>query len=685
MTSSQRLASTKNDIGICRQYQRDRARAFALVALFALLTLVLTYPLSRTPGSVALDLGPDTRLFLWTLGWDVHALTTSPLDLFDANIFYPEKNTLAYSEHQIGSALLALPFYLVSGNLVLAMNAVLLLSCLASALGTYYLARVLGIGRMGALVAALIFAFAPPRFFRLGQLHLASVQWIPLTLAFVHRYAAGGSRRHLVWAAVFFTLQALAGGQSAVFLALAVAGLVGYLVVAGKLQLGGKLASDVAFASVLVAVVNAPFAFPYLEVRSTLGLERSLHEAEEWSPHPESFVAAPTHVQSTILEWLGAGQRVRRRANAYLFPGWIPLVLALVSFRRQDGLTEPVPPKPQRIDGEGGRPTVVILDSLLAASGLAAVAIEAMGGFHIRIAGITLSAADGLRAAIAFAILLTVRLVFARRAPFSFRSALERARRAWCTFAEHRFGLAPGFYLLAALFSLWAALGPRFGLYAAMYRLLPGFDFIRVPSRLTIISLLGLAVLAGVGFERLLAFRHLSSRSGNVRKALAAVGVLLLVAELAAFPLDANNYEIRIPLVDRWLAEQDPIPVVVALPVVDPRDDVEAARRHSAYMLYSTAHFSRLVNGYSGFTPARHDRLFRDLVRFPDEQSLTELEELGVQFAVLYRAGYSNDAWEAVQEKLGVYSERLRLAVATEDGQVWELTRRVDRAASPAS
>jgi len=82
--------------------------------------------------TLALDLGPDTRLFLWTLGWDTHALVSHPLAIFDANIFYPEPRTLAYSEHQIGSALFAAPVILASGNLVLGLNLVLLFSCAAS-------------------------------------------------------------------------------------------------------------------------------------------------------------------------------------------------------------------------------------------------------------------------------------------------------------------------------------------------------------------------------------------------------------------------------------------------------------------------------------------------------------------------------------------------------------------------
>ena len=61
---------------------------------------------------------PDTHLFLWTLGWDVHAFTTQPLSIFDANIYYPQRLTLAYSENLIGSAFFAAPVLWLTGNSV---------------------------------------------------------------------------------------------------------------------------------------------------------------------------------------------------------------------------------------------------------------------------------------------------------------------------------------------------------------------------------------------------------------------------------------------------------------------------------------------------------------------------------------------------------------------------------------
>src|SRR6187401_37717 len=106
--------------------------------------MALTAPVSLDPGARTFAPGPDTRLYLWTLGWDLHALKTDPLRIFDANIFFPERHSLAYSEHLIGAAVLALPLSLVTTNLDLILNFVLLLATFLTALGCDRLARECG-------------------------------------------------------------------------------------------------------------------------------------------------------------------------------------------------------------------------------------------------------------------------------------------------------------------------------------------------------------------------------------------------------------------------------------------------------------------------------------------------------------------------------------------------------------
>ena len=630
-----------------------RLSAAAVALLFVALTALFAWPLSTAPGTQALDLGPDTRLFLWTLGWDVHALAHAPLSIFDANIFYPERNTLAYSEHQIGSALAAAPVLLSTGEPLLAMNLVLLASCALSGFGAFLLARELGLGTWGALLAGIVFAFTPPRFFRLGQLHLATVQWIPFCLLYLHRYARKGSTRHLVAACLFFTLTAWSGGQSGLFLALTAASLLLYLLLFGELGPSSRLSKDIVVATVLVLILNVPFLLPYLSVQEELGLERSLAEATFWSPNPESFLASPTHAHRAVWQLLGWQARIAREAKAFLFPGFLPILLAMAALSASKG--RPTTTK------TGGSPSL-LLDVTIIAVVLFAILIEAAGGLRIG----SVSASSGWRALVVAAILLGTRVAIYRRTPFA--HGYRRGLRSW---AEARMGVQAAFYLGLTSLTLWASVGPQAGLYAALYRWLPGFDFIRVPSRLTILTVLALAMLAGFGAERLAKRRPL----------LGPLFAVFILVELAAFPLDTQLYAVTSTPMDNWLRDQSDRAPIVVLPIPDPADDVEAARHHSRYMLNALVHLRPLVNGYSGFTPPSHRRLFQILGSFPDDFGLAELEKLGVRYAVFHRSGYDARGWEAVLEGAARHADRMELKAsfqrgqAGEGGRVYELIR----------
>ncbi|HEY7818922.1 MAG TPA: hypothetical protein VIG29_11930, partial [Vicinamibacteria bacterium] len=316
-------------------------------------------------------------------------------------------------------------------------------------------------------------------------------------------------------------------------------------------------------------------------------------------------------------------------------PGFIPIGLAFLAFR----------PRRQSQPGIERRPPGLLFFDLAALLAFAAaIAIEAAGGFRWSFGGVRVSALDGTRAAIVGIAVLALRFVLHGRSRSRLLPNLPSPA---------------GYYFLLGVFSFWMSLGPRAGLYSLLYRLLPGFDFLRVPPRFTVLTVLAIAVLAAIGAERL----RLRARG---------ILLLLLLVELAAFPLDARGYEVVVSPMDRALAEMDPGPVA-AFPIPDPRDGVAAASRHSLYMLRSTVHFLPLVNGYSGFTPEGHDRLFRVLASFPTENGLLELEKLSVRYAVFHRDGYGAAEWSSLLERIESFSDRLEPLKTFEQGRVYEL------------
>ena len=54
------------------------------------------------------------------------------------------------------------------------------------------------------------------------------------------------------------------------------------------------------------------------------------------------------------------------------------------------------------------------------------------------------------------------------------------------------------------------------------------------------------------------------------------------------------------------------------------------------YMYYSTFHWQRLLNGYSGFFPPSYVRLVAAMRGFPDASSLQALRVRGARYAVIH-------------------------------------------------
>ncbi len=630
--------------------QRDRSVGSGVwwaAALFAVLTVAFAYPLSVRPGETVFGDNADTHFYLWTLSWDVHAFVHQPFSIFDANIYYPNRFTLAYSENQIGSAIFAAPILWLTGNPVLAVNLVALLGCVLCGVGAFVLARRLGLGARAATVCGLVFAFAPARFVRTGQAYLGTMQWIPFAMASLHVYFDRGDRSGLRWAAAFFTLEALTSGHGAVFLAVTALAFVVYRIVFGEPIAPLRWARDLGVPGALLLLPSVLLYIPYWRVQVEMGLRRSLID---WAPTPQSFLSAPTHLQQWVLSWMPA-LRVNETASAHLFPGYLPVLLAAVAIAARAARSgAPAGTDRVRRPALWLRAAALIADLVAIAGLVSAVVVLVQGPIRWRIGGVTLlSVRDALRPAILGLAVAAGRFALARAVPFSFDGRLARVQRWRRERAPHWRSDATVFYAGLTLLGIFLSMGPPLGLWPLVYSL-PGFSFIRLSSRFMLLAVLGLAVLSGVGTQRLVA--RVSRRAAT---GLTVAIACLMLGEFAGMPLPVTSYRVTIPPIDRWLASR-PAPFAVA---EFPTSSV--VRFQTTYMLHSMAHWQKTIHGFSGFEPPQQTQLFQELRGFPDDLSLQRLRELGVSYLIVHEDMYRPGEWPQVQSRLEQFGDRLTL------------------------
>lgn len=187
---------------------------------YALLALLLTYPLALNFVSAIPGDGFDGLQNYWNLWWVRNALlelNASPF--FTPELYYPNGASLYFHTLNIFNGLASLPVQLLAG-LAPAYNAVVLFTFIASGYGTFLLARrslsAAGLrdGQSGliAFVGGFVFAFAPFRFAHLlGHMQVLSTEWIPF---FVLAFLAMTGKRGPWWLrallpAFFLALNAL--------------------------------------------------------------------------------------------------------------------------------------------------------------------------------------------------------------------------------------------------------------------------------------------------------------------------------------------------------------------------------------------------------------------------------------------------------------------------------------------
>jgi hypothetical protein len=315
-----------------------RARGAAIVCSAALgLAIVMTWPLARGLGRLGRTTTMDGLYSIWNVAWVAHALVTDPAALFDANIFYPHRRALAYSESNIIAGIVGVPAWLITGNAYAAHNTAVLFAFASTLVGAWLLLRRLSGNSAAAAVGAVLFAFCPYFYSHSAHIQLLMAGGIPLSMLALHRLVDRPTLgRGLTLGAALGT-QALACAYYGIFAGL----MVGYAVLffAARRRLWRTLPfwTAVAAGAVSSIVIVLPFFLPYLDLQRNSGFARSLDDASRYSATWLSYLVSPAHAHRPLLSLArGMGWRI----SEVLFPGAIVIVLgaigAALSLRRSD-------------------------------------------------------------------------------------------------------------------------------------------------------------------------------------------------------------------------------------------------------------------------------------------------------------------------------------------------------------
>jgi hypothetical protein len=178
-----------------------------------------------------------------------------------------------------------------------------------------------------------------------------------------------------------------------------------------------------------------------------------------------------------------------------------------------------------------------------------------------------------------------------------------------------------------------------------LVRVLPGGSALRTPSRFGILAVLGLDLLAAIGWARL------SARVPRPR-AVAATVAALAVAELWPAGLRGSIREAAPPpAAVRWLATAPRGPVL-ELPWTDEGDG-------ALYAYWSTVHWQPLANGWGAFAPRDDYGLAGLGGRWPTAYAAGVFRKAGVRYVVVHTDRVSPGQRRRIAEGSLPYAVRL--------------------------
>lgn len=637
---------------------KDTLTPLRAASLYLVVAVAFTWPLAAgITRDIPWDLG-DSLLNAWILAWDADRVLRflgGDLDairnFWNANIFYPERLTLAYSEHLFAQAVQILPVYALTGNVILSYNLLFLSTFVLSGLGMYLFVReITGSARAG-LVAGLIYAFTPYRVPQFSHLQVISSQWMPFVLYGLRRYFDTKRMRPLIGAGAALVAQNLSNGYFLLFFGPFVVAYALFEIATRKLWSDSRVWVGLSVTAAVVTAVTLPFLLPYLEVR-TLGVgPRSLYEVKLFSADVLSYWTSPP--ESRL--W-GSIIRAYPKAEGDLFPTVAALFLvaaglaASVSASWANARTQP-PSLPYL------KPILWLLLAAAAIYTLLVLVILSGNGFT-GIGPIPISVRNVWRTFRVLAVILGLVLLVSPRGR---------------SFARQWIGSIAAFMTLAAVVAFLMSLGPELrsggrligetGPYHFLYWHVPGFDGLRVPARFAMLVLLFLSVTAGLGA---VAIERRFRGGATVAVALGA----LAVVEAFSAPIVVNGTvaEGRYATPPARVYTGDEVPGVYRFLKTLPAPGTVVAEfpfgewaYEMRYVFYSTVHWHPLLNGYSGHYPLSYSINGTHLRRPLDDpgQSWDTLMRSGATHAIVHGPYYQDEEGERIGSWLAEKGARL--------------------------
>lgn len=295
--------------------------------IFLAATIYLTFPLIFHFKEFA----SGEYVIAWIFNWNIHSLLTGNfLHIFEANIYYPFPNSLAYSDFLFPSSLIALVPFLLLHEPIIPSNVTFFSSFVLLGFFTYLLSYSITKNFFASLLSGLLVIFSPITIDKRVHLQMLALEWIPLSLLFFLRFLKTDKFRYLLLSLLFFIIQTYNNFLAGYFLVFSLTLLSGFLSFSNKIMRKKLLVWKNVFAVFAAFLVILPICIPYYTVSKRYDYVRNIRDTIHFAIQPEDLLVTDEHSRMhTFLTFFLKSPSYPPYAE--IQPGFVGVVFMLVS------------------------------------------------------------------------------------------------------------------------------------------------------------------------------------------------------------------------------------------------------------------------------------------------------------------------------------------------------------------
>ncbi len=236
-------------------------RSLLVFLIFAMLSILMTWPLATQLGTHLPGRGWDQFAHFWTYSWVKEALFTGRSPFYTTLLYYPDGVSL--TTHNIPWLNIAfwLPIQALIGDIAAA-GLIFLVSFTLNGFAMYLLVYEWTRSMPAAFIGGLIFGYWPYTVSRDGHLNTIVLFWLPLSLLFLKRTFDDRRLRDAVLSGVFLALGGITRWQLLIISSFIIGLYILYRLATDASCRTKQVAGHMVIVALVAIIIMAPFAIP---------------------------------------------------------------------------------------------------------------------------------------------------------------------------------------------------------------------------------------------------------------------------------------------------------------------------------------------------------------------------------------------------------------------------------------